>query len=78
VGTPSPEKALVYPYTDFEKPHVLENRKRMIVGTPKKVRVQIEQLAEEFRADEVMLVMIAYDFQDKLKSYELIAKEMLK
>jgi alkanesulfonate monooxygenase SsuD/methylene tetrahydromethanopterin reductase-like flavin-dependent oxidoreductase (luciferase family) len=41
----------------------------MIVGTPKKVRVQIEQLAEEFRADEVMLVMIAYDFQDKLKFY---------
>ena len=77
-GTPSPENAMAYPYTDFEKPHVLENRKRMIVGTPKKVRAQIEQLAEEFRADEVMLVMIAYDFQDKLKSYELIAKEMLK
>ena len=69
---------MVYPYTDFEKPHVLENRKRMIVGTPKTARAQIEKLAEEFGADEVMLVMIAYDFQDKLKSYELIAKEMLK
>ncbi|WP_210467856.1 LLM class flavin-dependent oxidoreductase [Sporosarcina sp. 6E9] len=77
-GTPSPEKALVYPYTDYEKPHVIENRKRMIVGTPKTVRSQIEQLAADFGADEVMLVMIAYDFQDKLKSYELIANEMLK
>jgi luciferase family oxidoreductase group 1 len=76
-GTPSPEKAMAYPYTDFEKPHVIENRKRMIVGTPKTARVQIEQLAEEMGADEVMLVMIAYDFKDKLKSYELIAKEML-
>ena len=38
IGTPSPEKAIAYPYTDFEKPHVLENRKRMIVGTPKTVR----------------------------------------
>lgn len=76
-GTPSPEKAMTYPYSDFEKPHVLENRKRMIVGTPKTVRAQIEQLAEEYDADEVMLVMIAYDFKDKLKSYELIAKEML-
>ena len=76
-GTPSPEKAMAYPYTDFEKPHVLDNRNRMIVGTPKKVRAQIEQLAEEFGADEIMLVMIAHDFQDRLKSYELIAKEML-
>ena len=67
-----------YPYSDFEKKHVLENRKRMIVGTPKTVRAQIEKLAEEFDADEVMLVMRAYDFQDKLKSYELIAKEMLR
>ncbi|QUW23179.1 LLM class flavin-dependent oxidoreductase [Sporosarcina sp. Marseille-Q4063] len=77
-GTPSPEKAMSYTYTNFEKPHVLENRKRMIIGTPKTARLQIEKLAEEFGADEVMLVMIAYDFQDKLKSYELIAKEMLK
>ncbi len=76
-GTPSPEKAMAYPYTDYEKPYILENRKRIIVGTPKKVCTQIEELAEEFDADEVMLVMIAYDYKDKLKSYELIAKEML-
>ena len=49
----------------------------MIVGTPKKVRAEIEKIAEEYNADEVMLAMIAYDFKDKLKSYELIAKEML-
>ena len=76
-GTPSPEKAMTYPFSEFEKPHVINNRKRMIVGTPKTARRQIEQLAEEFGADEIMLVMRAYDFKDKLKSYELIAKEML-
>lgn len=57
---------------------VLENRKRMLVGTPKAVRAQIEKLAEDFDAEEVMLVVIAYDFGDKLKAYELIANEMLK
>ena len=76
-GTPSPEKAQAYPYSHYEQLRVLENRKRMIVGTPKVVRAEIEKIAEEYNADEVMLVMIAYDFQDKLKSYELIAKEML-
>lgn len=76
-GTPSPETAMDYPYSDFEKEFVLDNRKRMIIGTPKTVRAQVEKLAAEFGADEVMLVMRAYDFQDKLRSYELIAKEML-
>ncbi|MBE1555417.1 LLM class flavin-dependent oxidoreductase [Sporosarcina limicola] len=77
-GTPSPEKAKNHPYSPYEQLRVIENRKRMIVGTPKMVRAQIEKLAEEYGANEVMLVIIAYDFQDKLKSYELIAKEMLK
>jgi len=76
-GTPSPEKALAYPYSHYEQQRVIENRKRMIIGTPKKVRKEIEKIAEEYNADEVMLVMIAYEFQDKLKSYELIANEML-
>lgn len=76
-GTPSPEKALHYNYSPYERARVLDNRKRMIVGTPKTVRAQIEQLAAAYQTNEVMLVMIAYDFQDKLKSYELIAKEMI-
>lgn len=76
-GTPSPQKAMAYPYTEFEKRYIPENRKRMIIGTPKSARSQIEQLASDFMADEVMLVMITYDFQDKLNAYELIANEML-
>ncbi|WP_041077130.1 LLM class flavin-dependent oxidoreductase [Bacillus sp. OxB-1] len=76
-GTPSPEKALSYEYSHYERLRLLENRKRMIIGTPKTVRAQIEQLAEEYAADEVMLVMKAYDFNAKLKSYEMIANEML-
>lgn len=75
-GTPSPEKALSYEYSHYERLRVLENRKRMIIGTPKTVRAQIEQLAEEYEADEIMLVMKAYDYETKCRSYELIAKEM--
>ncbi len=75
-GTPSPEKAMRYPYTAFEKKYIPENRKRMIIGTPQSARQQIEQLAEEHKTDEVMLVMNTYHFKDKLKAYELIAKEM--
>lgn len=77
-GTPPPEKAANYPYTKFEKLLVEENRKRMLVGTPERVGDQLEKLAAEYEADEVMLVSIAYEFEDKLKTFELTAEEMKK
>lgn len=77
-GTPPPEKAQVYEYTKFEKLLVVENRRRMIVGTPEQVGDLLEGIANEYQADEVMLVSIAYDFNDKLKTFELVAKELKK
>ncbi|WP_301107653.1 LLM class flavin-dependent oxidoreductase [Sporosarcina sp.] len=77
-GTPSPEQAAAYSYSQLEWELVQLNRERMIVGTPESVRQQLEQLAEDFQAEEIMLVSITYDFHDKLKSYELIANEILK
>jgi alkanesulfonate monooxygenase SsuD/methylene tetrahydromethanopterin reductase-like flavin-dependent oxidoreductase (luciferase family) len=49
----------------------------MIVGNPKKIKQKLEELSELYQTDEIMLVSITYDFQDKLKSYALIADEML-
>ena len=39
---------MAYPYGDFEKLHVLENWKRIIVSAPNIIRVQKEKLREEF------------------------------
>lgn len=75
-GTPPPERALAYPYSKFERLLVTENRKRMIVGTPKQVADALERLAEEYGAEEVMIVSAAYDFQDKLETFRLIAEEL--
>ncbi len=77
-GTPSPDKAFDYPYSKFEKLLVAENRHRMVVGTPRQVVDRLHTLASEYGADEVMLVSSAYDFNDKLKTFQLIAKEMQK
>jgi len=76
-GTPSPEKAISYRYSPFELKRIQENRKRMIVGNPNKIKQKLEELSELYQTDEIMLVSITYDFQDKLKSYALIADEML-
>ncbi|HLR10084.1 MAG TPA: LLM class flavin-dependent oxidoreductase [Sporosarcina sp.] len=75
-GTPSPETAKTYVYSPFEAKYIPENRKRMIIGTPASAKKQIEALAEAHRTDEVMLVMNTFRVEDKMKAYELIAKEM--
>lgn len=47
-------------------------RRRSIVGTPDVVRAGIEKVAEEYGADEVMVVTITYDHAARRRSYELI------
>jgi luciferase family oxidoreductase group 1 len=76
-GTPSPEKAAAYKYSSFELARVKENRKRMVVGTPKEVKEQLLHLSEKYQTNEIMLVSITYDIQDKRKTFELIANELL-
>ena len=50
-------------------------RRRAVTGSPKTVRAGIEDHAERYRADEIMLVTIAFDFEKRKRSYELIAAE---
>ncbi|KIL47303.1 hypothetical protein KP77_24080 [Jeotgalibacillus alimentarius] len=76
-GTPSPEKAMAYPYSHFERMRVLENRKRMVIGDVDHVEKELHRLAEEYETDEIMLTTIAYDFEDKMNSYKRIAERML-
>jgi len=48
---------------------------RLITGSPKTVRGGIETLADEYDADEVLLVNIMYDHVARRRSYELVARE---
>ncbi len=76
-GIPSPEEALNYPYTFFERERIRQNRRRMVVGSPKKVKERLLRLSELYKTNEIMLVSIMYDFRTKLRSFELIANEIL-
>jgi luciferase family oxidoreductase group 1 len=49
-------------------------RRRLIVGRPDVVRAQIEQVADEYRADEVIVVTITHDHEARRRSYELVAE----
>jgi luciferase family oxidoreductase group 1 len=50
-------------------------RRRAIVGAPAAVRADIEEVAAEYGADEVMVVTITYDHEARRRSYELLAAE---
>jgi luciferase family oxidoreductase group 1 len=52
----------------------ITNRRRWILGAPGTVRRDLEALAEEYQADEVMIVTITYDHAVRRRSYELIAQ----
>jgi len=51
----------------------ITNRRRWILGSPSTVRTALAALAEEYAADEIMIVTITHDHQARRRSYELIA-----
>lgn len=73
-GTPSVENAMNYRYSSYERERILENRKRMLVGSPETVKKHILHLSEEYQTEEFMIATIVHDFEAKIRSYELLAK----
>ncbi|WP_050465063.1 LLM class flavin-dependent oxidoreductase [Herbaspirillum autotrophicum] len=48
--------------------------RRAVIGSPDKVRTEIEALAQAYGAQEVMIVSIIHDHQARKRSYALIAQ----
>ena len=51
-----------------------QQAKPLIVGPPRKVKDELLELADEFGADELVLVTITHDHDARVKSYELLAE----
>lgn len=71
---PSPEevKKLVFSEAELEK--IKRNRKRMVVGTPNKVKEELLSIASDYQTDEIMIITNIFDFKAKLESYKLLAE----
>ncbi|KAB8127392.1 LLM class flavin-dependent oxidoreductase [Gracilibacillus oryzae] len=69
---PSIEEVKEKGFTEEEKNEISKNRKRCIVGTPAKVKEELEQLRELYQTDEFMIITNIYDFEAKVKSYQLL------
>jgi luciferase family oxidoreductase group 1 len=72
---PSVEEATNYDYSEGELRIIAENQNRRVVGTATQVKEKLLSLAEQFKADELMLVTITHDPEARRRSYELLASE---
>jgi luciferase family oxidoreductase group 1 len=71
---PSVEEAESYPYTPQEAAIAEHGRRRTIAGDPEQVRERLLALAQEYGAEELMVVTITHDFKARLRSYQLLAE----
>lgn len=61
------------PYSSYEKERIAANRKRMICGTPEKMKENIEKFASDYGTDEIMLITYAENKEERFNSYKLLA-----
>jgi luciferase family oxidoreductase group 1 len=71
---PNYDEARAYRYTDADRRRIEHNRRRLVLGGPDTVRAQLLELARESEAEELMIVTITGDYDDRLKSYERLAR----
>jgi luciferase family oxidoreductase group 1 len=77
-GVPSITEAKEYHLNDKEIGTIDKIRQNMIIGNPQKAMEKLNEVKTKYKADEVMIVTITYSPEDKIQSYQLIAKEAFK
>ena len=70
IPVPPVDRALRFLKSENED---IRNARRITAGTPEQVRAGIETLAQQYGADEVIVVTITYDHAARRRSYELLA-----
>lgn len=70
----SPETALAYPYTPVDRTRIAQNRNRLFVGTPDRLKERLTAMAQDTKADEIMITAMIYDHTARVHSYELLAR----
>jgi luciferase family oxidoreductase group 1 len=73
IAVPSPERALRFLASEGGSAGPAPGR-RAVLGSPPVVREQLERLASEYGAEEVIAVTITIDHRARRRSYELLAE----
>ena len=71
---PTPEEAAAHRWTDEERALAAHRRRFISVGTPDRVRDELERRRLEAGADELVITTQTHDPAERRLSYELVAK----
>jgi alkanesulfonate monooxygenase SsuD/methylene tetrahydromethanopterin reductase-like flavin-dependent oxidoreductase (luciferase family) len=72
---PSPEQARAHAWTREDRELVADRVDTQFVGTPAQVAGQLEVLRDATGADELIITTITHQHADRVRSYELLARE---
>ncbi|MSQ12016.1 MAG: LLM class flavin-dependent oxidoreductase [Dehalococcoidia bacterium] len=73
-GMMPPEEAAAYPLTVEQRRYIERFSRGHIDGDPEKVRRGMLQAAQEFGTSDIGVVTNCYRFEDRVRSYQLVAK----
>lgn len=62
-------------YSAQDQERIKHNRRRVVAGSPQKMKEQITRLAKTYAVNEVIIITIAEDFNDRLQSYQLLSEQ---
>jgi alkanesulfonate monooxygenase SsuD/methylene tetrahydromethanopterin reductase-like flavin-dependent oxidoreductase (luciferase family) len=72
---PTPDEARAYSWSEADRNMVADRVDTQFVGSPAQVADQLEQLRDATGADELVITTITHDHGDRVRSYELLARE---
>jgi alkanesulfonate monooxygenase SsuD/methylene tetrahydromethanopterin reductase-like flavin-dependent oxidoreductase (luciferase family) len=70
---PTLEQALAKTYSEREVEYIQQQRARLVHGNPARCKERLLALADQYSADELMLITITGSYETRLESYELLA-----
>ena len=74
---PKPVENIEAHWTPQEMEAVQRQLDSTIVGTPEQIKKGLLAFTELTQADEVIVVSSSYDFQDRVRSFEIVAEQMI-
>jgi luciferase family oxidoreductase group 1 len=72
IAAPSPDEAIRFLEADGASG--ASRSRRVVLGTPAAVRAELEAIAQDYGAEEMMVVNILHDHQARRRSYALLAE----
>jgi luciferase family oxidoreductase group 1 len=74
---PTPEEAAAYPYGPEEQEFIERRQRHQVIGSPATVHAGLASLLAQTSADELMLTTVVHEHADRVRSYELVAGEVM-